>query len=148
MRSVLDGVSDLRRIARWSSMSFGPKPRPPNSASRSYGAAQKYGLSPRVARPTELTTTSAPTRKPLKVTALAEPRPPFRLKVVAPNPAPAVPSAKSTAAFDAALRPKSQYGGLRPQDLSPPLRRSNRLAPGTIGTRTPRCSKPRPVSAR
>ena len=34
-RSVLDGVSDLRRSVRWSSISFGPKPRPPNSTPRS-----------------------------------------------------------------------------------------------------------------
>ena len=42
------------------------------------GAAQKCRLAPRVARPAALTATSAPTRKPREVPALAEPSPPLR----------------------------------------------------------------------
>jgi len=44
----------------------------------------------------------APMRRPEPVTALAEPSPPFRVAVVAPKPAPVVPSAKTSAAASAA----------------------------------------------
>ena len=45
--------------------------------------------------PQAFTATRAPTVWPRRVSADAEPRPPFRLTVVAPNPAPEVPSATS-----------------------------------------------------
>ena len=74
------------------------RPRPPNSSSRSYGAAQKCGPPPITAEPAALTTASAPTVVPSRVCAEAEPMPPFKSAVVAPRPAPALPSAKSAAA--------------------------------------------------
>jgi hypothetical protein len=49
---------------------------------------------PTLTLPQALTTTSAPTVCPSRVSAEAEPSPPLRLTVVAPKPAPAVPSAK------------------------------------------------------
>ena len=70
-------------------------PSPPNSFPCSKGAAQKCGPSPMVMLPAALAAASAPTAMPLRVTALAEPMPPFRLTVVAPRPAPALPRAKS-----------------------------------------------------
>ena len=48
-----------------------------------------------VTLPTALTTASAPTVTPPSVCAEAEPRPPLKLTVVAPIPAPTLPSAKS-----------------------------------------------------
>ena len=61
------------------------RPRPPNSPSRSNGAAQKCGPSPITALPAALTTASAPTVMPSRVSAEAEPRPPLRSAVVAPS---------------------------------------------------------------
>ena len=52
--------------------------------------------------PAALTATIAPTVMPPGVTAEAEPRPALRLTVVAPNPAPTLPSAKSAPAVRAA----------------------------------------------
>jgi len=46
--------------------------------------------------------------KPLAITADAEPMPPFRLTVVAPSPAPTLPSAKSGLAACAAANPSSR----------------------------------------
>ena len=51
--------------------------------------------------PHAFTATTAPTVCPRRVRAEAEPRPPLRLTVVAPKPAPAVPSANATPAADA-----------------------------------------------
>src|SRR5687768_16085115 len=53
----------------------GGRPRPPNSPSRSNGAAQNQGPSPATTLPAALTAASAPTVKPLQ-RADAEPRPP------------------------------------------------------------------------
>src|SRR5262245_21472103 len=79
------------------------KPSPPNSPSISKGAPQKCGPAPTLALPQALTATSAPTVCPSRVTAEADPTPPLRLIVVAPNPAPAVPSTKVLPACAAAL---------------------------------------------
>src|SRR5438067_3891953 len=78
------------------------KPKPPNSPASSTGAAQNQGPSPTTTLPVGLTATSAPTTWPLLVTADAEPIPPLRLTVVAPSPAPTLPSAKSPPAAAAA----------------------------------------------
>ena len=77
-------------------------PRPPNSLFSSNGAAQNHGPSPTVTLPTALTTASAPTVTPPSVCAEAEPSPPLKLAVVAPRPAPTLPSAKSLLAAHAA----------------------------------------------
>ena len=74
-------------------------PRPPNSPSTSNGAAQNHGPSPTRTLPTALTAASAPTMQPSAVGAAAEPMPPLQLTVVAPVPAPTLPSAKPVAAF-------------------------------------------------
>src|SRR6185437_15160119 len=96
-------VAPFRRIASMSGLNAGGNPRPPYSPSISNGAAQNHGPSPTVTLPTALTTASAATFIPLCVAADAEPRPPFRLLVVAPSPAPTLPSAKvSLAALAAA----------------------------------------------
>ena len=79
----------------------GGNPRPPNSASRSNGAAQNHGPSPTTTLPTAFTAAIAPIVRPLS-TADAEPMPPLRLTVVAPSPAPTLPSAKSALAAAAA----------------------------------------------
>src|SRR5262245_31512794 len=77
------------------------KPHPPNSPSCSNGAAQKQGPEPTTALPAALTAASAPTmNSPHAVDA--EPRPPFRLTVVAPSPAPALPRVKRAFARTAA----------------------------------------------
>src|ERR1700719_143677 len=110
-------------------------PKPPNSPCCSNAAAQNHGPSPTTTLPVGLTAASAPTTWPPLVTEDAEPIPPLRFTVVAPRPAPALPSAKSLAAAAAAAYPRSRYGEYRPQSLSPPASRSNRTAPGTIGTR-------------
>ena len=55
-----------------------------------------------VTLPAAFTAAMAPTTMPSGVVAEAEPMPPFRLTLVAPNPAPALPSAKSAAAPAAA----------------------------------------------
>src|SRR6185295_12429857 len=81
--------------------SDGGRPRPPYSPSRSNGAAQNQGPSPVTTLPAALTAASAPTVNPSQ-TADAEPRPPLRLTVVAPRPAPTLPSAKATPAAAAA----------------------------------------------
>src|ERR1700730_1963450 len=80
----------------------GGKPYPPNSPFSSNGPAQKCGPLPTMTVPQAFTAARAPTVWPRRVTADAEPRPPFRLTVVAPNPAPEVPSAKVPPAADAA----------------------------------------------
>ena len=92
-------------LSRAFSMSFvndGGSPRPPYSPSISNGAAQNHGPSPTVTLPTALTTASAATMTPSSVCAEAEPRPPLKLAVVAPRPAPTLPSAKSVPAAQAA----------------------------------------------
>src|ERR1700737_2562172 len=81
----------------------GGSPRPPNSASISNGAAQNHGPSPTVMLPTALTTASAATRTPADVAPDAEPRPPLKFAVVAPSPAPTLPSAKFVLAAAAAV---------------------------------------------
>src|SRR3984957_11280985 len=78
------------------------QPSPPNSPARSTGAAQNHGPSPIVTLPTAFTAASAPTTWPSVVTAEAEPSPPLQLTVVAPVPAPTLPSAKSAFAAAAA----------------------------------------------
>ena len=79
------------------------RPSPPNSPSCSKGAAQKCGPSPRLVAPQAFTATIAPTVCPDAETIEAEPSPPFSVAVVAPVPAPTVPSANSVpAAFAAA----------------------------------------------
>ncbi len=70
------------------------RPRPPYSPSISNGAAQNHGPSPTVTLPTALTTASAATVTPPGVIADAEPSPPLKFAVVAPRPAPTLPSAK------------------------------------------------------
>src|SRR5215472_9835659 len=92
----------LIRIASISGENDGGKPRPPNSPSCSNGAAQNHGPLPTVALPTAFTTASAPTVMPDCVLAEAEPSPPLNVAVVAPIPAPTLPSAKSSAAATAA----------------------------------------------
>src|ERR1700743_2861513 len=78
-------------------------PPPPNSPEVSNGAAQNHGPSPTVTLPTALTTASAATLTPPWVAADAEPRPPLTFAVVAPRPAPTLPSAKFTDAAAAAV---------------------------------------------
>src|SRR5450432_16323 len=90
------------RGASISGASAGGRPRPPYSPSTSNGAAQNHGPSPTVTLPTALTTANAATRTPPDMTAEAEPTPPLKLAVVAPNPAPTVPSAKCVVAPAAA----------------------------------------------
>src|SRR5207248_7247833 len=84
----------LRRALSMSGVNAGGSPRPPNSSAVSNGAAQNHGPSPTVTLPTALTTASAATVTP-PVCADAEPSPPLKLAVVAPSPAPTLPSAKS-----------------------------------------------------
>src|ERR1700722_4703766 len=74
---------------------FCGRPRPPNSSPTSNGAAQNHGPRPTITLPTALTTASAPTIDPSGLCAEAEPTPPLQLTVVAPVPAPTLPSAKS-----------------------------------------------------
>src|ERR1700722_19496215 len=93
----------LMRILSMSGVNDGGNPRPPYSPSISNGAAQNHGPSPTVTVPTALTTASAATRTPLGVTADAEPIPPLKFAVVAPRPAPTLPSAKLVAAAAAAV---------------------------------------------
>src|SRR6185437_16244708 len=83
----------LRRIVSISGVKEGGNPRPPYSPSISNGAAQNHGPSPTVTLPTALTTASAAILTPPDVADDAEPRPPFRLLMVAPKPAPTLPSA-------------------------------------------------------
>ena len=84
----------LIRIASMSGVNDGGNPRPPYSPPISNGAAQNHGPSPTVTLPTALTTASAATLTPSCVVADAEPSPPLKFAVVAPRPAPALPSAK------------------------------------------------------
>ena len=83
-------------------------PRPPNSAFSSNGADQKCLVSPMVADPSALTATSAPMVIPLPSTVEAVPRPPLKVAVKAPVPAPAVPVANSRAAACTAAYPSSR----------------------------------------
>src|SRR6516165_5214374 len=78
------------------------QPSPPNSPALSNGAAQNHGPSPIVTLPTALTAARAPTTCPSDVSAEAEPMPPLQLTVVAPVPAPTLPSRKSAPAAAAA----------------------------------------------
>src|SRR6185437_14652561 len=77
-------------------------PRPPDSPFCSNGAAQNHGPEPTRTLPAALTAASAPTIGPSELCADAEPRPPLQLTVVAPAPAPTLPSAKTAAARVAA----------------------------------------------
>ena len=86
------------------------RPACPNSSPISNGAAQNLQLPGMVTEPTGFAATSAPTVIPFPSTREAEPRPPLRLAVVAPVPAPAVPSSKSVPAFLSARRPRPPYG--------------------------------------
>src|SRR5580692_3740981 len=92
----------LRRAVSMSGVNEGGDPRPPYSPPISNGAAQNHGPSPTVTAPTALTTASAATRTPPGVAADAEPTPPLKFAVVAPRPAPTLPSAKLVAAAAAA----------------------------------------------
>src|SRR5436189_4889091 len=92
----------LSRAFNMSGVNEGGRPRPPNSPSTSNGAAQNQGPSPTVTLPTALTTASAATMTPPSVCADAEPRPPLNVAVVAPRPAPTLPSANSVPAAQAA----------------------------------------------
>src|SRR6476469_6206627 len=92
----------LSRAFNMSAVNEGGKPRPPNSPSTSNGAAQNHGPSPTVTQPTALTTASAATLTPPAVAADAEPSPPWKFAVVAPSPAPTLPSAKLVLAAAAA----------------------------------------------
>src|SRR6476661_481904 len=92
----------LMRMLSMSAVNDGGNPRPPYSLLISNGAAQNHGPSPTVTLPTALTTASAATRTPPCVAADAEPSPPLKFAVVAPSPAPTLPSAKSAAAAAAA----------------------------------------------
>src|SRR6266853_2068844 len=94
----------LIRILSMSGVNDGGHPRPPYSPSISNGAAQNHGPSPTVTAPTALTTASAATRTPLCVAADAEPIPPFKFAVVAPSPAPTLPSANLALASAAAVQ--------------------------------------------
>src|SRR5215471_20033738 len=91
---VLARAAPLVRGSRAPVGSGDGKPRPPNSLSCSNGAAQNHGPSATTMLPAAFATASAPTVNPSQV-ADAEPMPPLRLTVVAPRPAPALPSAKS-----------------------------------------------------
>lgn len=88
-------IDPFNRVVRSAVEMAGGMPRPPNSLFSSNGAAQKCGPSPMVGVPSALTATSAAIRCPLLVTALAEPRPPLTVAVVAPVPAPTLPSGNS-----------------------------------------------------
>ena len=92
----------LMRIASMSGVNEEGSPRPPYSPPISYGAAQNHGPSPTVTEPTALTTAMAATLTPAAVAADAEPSPPLKFAVVAPSPAPTLPSAKSLVAAAAA----------------------------------------------
>src|SRR6266700_4073002 len=92
----------LMRMLSISGVNDAGNPRPPYSPSISNGAAQNHGPSPTVTLPTALTTASAATRTPPGVAADAEPIPPFKFAVVAPNPAPTLPSANLALAAAAA----------------------------------------------
>src|SRR3979490_3247554 len=92
----------LMRIASISGVNDGGNPRPPNSPAISNGAAQNHGPSPTVTLPTALTTANAATRTPPDVAAEPEPRPPLKFAVVAPSPAPTLPSVKFAEAAAAA----------------------------------------------
>ena len=78
------------------------QPNAPNSPCCSSGAAQNHGPSPSTTLPVGLTAASAPTMWPPLVTEDAEPMPPLRSTVVAPSPAPTLPSSKSRLAAPAA----------------------------------------------
>src|SRR5690349_23601399 len=93
----------LIRIASISGVKETGRPRPPNSASTSKGAAQNHGPLPTVTEPTALTTASAATATPSVVIAEAEPIPPLKVAVVAPRPAPTLPSANEVDAAAAAV---------------------------------------------
>ena len=123
------------------------EPRSSELGPSSNGAAQNCRPPGTVTEPTGLAATRAPTMTPFPRSRDADPRPPLRLPVVAPAPAPAVPSAKSRPASLNARRPRPRYG-FSVQSLSPPFRRSKRIAAGTIGTRTAPTAKPRPAAAR
>ncbi len=92
----------LIRMLSMSGVNDAGNPRPPYSPLISNGAAQNRGPSPIVTLPTALTTASAATRTPPGVAADADPMPPLKFAVVAPSPAPTLPSAKSVAAAAAA----------------------------------------------
>src|SRR5260370_40804335 len=78
----------LMRMLSMSGVNDCGDPRPPYSPSRSNGAAQNHGPSPTVTLPTALTTASAATRTPPKGSADADPIPPLKSAVAAPQPAP------------------------------------------------------------
>src|SRR5262245_57305583 len=79
----------------------GGRPRPPNSPSHSNAAPQNHGPLPMTTLPAAFTAASAPTVHPSH-DAEAEPSPPFKFTVVAPKPAPTLPSPNSVAALAAA----------------------------------------------
>src|SRR6516164_9323535 len=96
-RVVLCSGVPLVRISKAPAGNGVGQPRPPNSASRSNGAAQNHGPRSIVTLPTALTAASAPTVWPCGDCADAEPTPPLKLTVVAPVPVPTLPSAESSA---------------------------------------------------
>jgi hypothetical protein len=71
------------------------KPTPPYSSFNSKGDAQKHFEPGIIDEPKEFTATKAPKFIPLSSFIDAEPRPPFKFEVVAPVPAPTVPSLKN-----------------------------------------------------
>src|ERR1700728_404196 len=99
---VFSGVVPFMRGASICDEKALGRPRLPNSRSTSNGAAQNQGPAPTVTLPTAFTAASAPTVQPSDVWPEAEPRPPLQFAVVAPVPAPTLPSAKSKPAPAAA----------------------------------------------
>src|SRR5262249_3298617 len=95
------GAPLVRKVSAAGGTGIG-NPRPPNSASRSNGAAQNHGPSPTVTLPAALAAAMAAIVRPSAVCADAEPIPPLRGAVVAPRPAPTLPSATSVPAPAAA----------------------------------------------
>jgi hypothetical protein len=111
--SPASGVGRSRSAARWAASI---RPSGPNGS------------------PTALTTTSAPTVTPEDRTADAVPTPPRRPPVRAPVPAPTEPC--STGPAPAAAKAAAPSPGLGWFSHVPPRPRSNRIAAGTIGTRS------------
>ena len=84
--------------------------RTPRSARRA--RPRNAGCSPIVMLPAALAAAMAPTVIPLRVFALAEPIPPLRLAVVAPSPAPTLPSEKSRAGVFCSFVAELAIGGI------------------------------------
>ena len=96
--------------------------------------------------PAALTAARAPTVRPPRVCALAEPMPPLRLTVVAPSPAPRCRARNRRSRFAPPRSRARDRADSGPSSCRRRDSRSNRIAPGTIGTRALRTWKPRPCS--